>query len=108
MDDKCEECYKLWSQNFAFLPWRDLVEKNKDKAFAVLLRQVRSVMSGSTPGPTKVEELQSAISYSLEIDHGFVVMNEKEFKRNTGLSRVPRGPPEHSSAAGANRRRSRT
>ena len=91
MDDKCAECWQLWRQNFTFLSWSGLVERAQDRAFQVLLKQVRGVMKGEAPPPSRAEELQSQTTFSLEIEHAFICMSDKEFKRATGLMRVPKG-----------------
>eukprot|EP00971_Amphidinium_carterae_P351511 6492147-Amphidinium_carterae.4 len=89
--DQCAECWLLWQQTFPWLPWDELVEKNGDSAFQTLLKQVRAVRSGSSEPPHFQEDISSDTTFTLELHHPFIAVSEKDFKRASGLTRIPKG-----------------
>eukprot|EP00971_Amphidinium_carterae_P225789 4478229-Amphidinium_carterae.1 len=90
-DDKCEECWQLWSESFGYLTWADMCARNRnDEHFSKLLSEARGVKAGKLPKPSKAETVDAETKITMFVDKTFQVATERQMKRVTGLSRIPK------------------
>eukprot|EP00971_Amphidinium_carterae_P066072 1308965-Amphidinium_carterae.1 len=89
-DNKCEECYTLWSTGFSYLSWEKLVETcHGDETMKTLVAEARAVMTKQKPKPMCIPELVNAsTSIELHIKRDYMVLDAAELRKATGLPRL--------------------
>ena len=95
-DDKCEECYQLWRGSFSHMLWPEVTAKHtSDREFQQLIQEAREVRFGDRDRPEKVETVVKKQTVGLRIIRTFVCLSEKEMRRASNLSRIPKMPLKH-------------
>ena len=56
------------------------------------MKNVRSIKDGSKPKPAKMESVACKHRVGLKITRSFIILSEKEMRRDSGLSRIPKMP----------------
>eukprot|EP00971_Amphidinium_carterae_P116293 2303683-Amphidinium_carterae.1 len=68
-----------------------MCDRNKDdENFKKLLHEARAVKAGRKPVPVKTETVDAETKVTMFLDKTFRVASEKQMKRWTGLSRIPK------------------
>ena len=85
----CEECYRLWSKAFSFVPYDELVERvKKDMILKAAVMEARSAQAGASKTKLLPEEVSAVTGMSFDVERSFLVASERDMRRAAGLQRV--------------------
>eukprot|EP00971_Amphidinium_carterae_P085901 1699397-Amphidinium_carterae.2 len=89
--DQCEDCYHLWSTNFAHMSWGEMIEKaDRDKDFKTQVNTAKAIKQGKQNKTFQESEVKGNIMMGVEIETPFLVASERDMRRMTGMARIPR------------------
>eukprot|EP00971_Amphidinium_carterae_P349526 6491060-Amphidinium_carterae.2 len=86
---QCEECYNFHATVFKVTPWRDFVDEYwSNEHFQSMVQEAKKKYTeGSGNGR---ETVSTESTMSLEVERTYLVATERDLRRLTGLTRIPK------------------
>eukprot|EP00971_Amphidinium_carterae_P348791 6490675-Amphidinium_carterae.1 len=86
MGDRCQQCDSVWRRGFSHMSWTAFCEGGEkvDKAKA----EAKHVMNDPKAKGKWPFSVHSNVSYSFEVEKGYIVMNEAELRKYAGVTRI--------------------
>ena len=89
--ERCQSCYLLWKEAFGFLTWEEMVQRAAaSSGFAQVIQTARLVKAGEKEVGVNPQQVSQVHDFSLEVERAFTLVTEKEMRRWSGLSRIPK------------------
>ena len=93
MDDKCQECFELWSLAFKAFTWEALCKQlPKDAALRAAWQEAKQQQQQPADNKPNYEPASvfQVKQYSMEIERSFLCLSLKDLKKLSGLQKIPK------------------